>query len=115
MMNNPKFKKLDEGFICKVCGAKVKPLGYTSRDHCPCCLHSIHVDISPGDRANPCKGVLRPIGIENNNKKGIVILYQCEKCKQTHKNKSANDDNYDAILSLSNYTFNDYLKKLNKQ
>ena len=54
------FTKNDEGFICKNCGRKVEKLGYTSRDHCPYCLCSIHIDNNPGDRANDCKGILRP-------------------------------------------------------
>ena len=59
-----RFNELDEGFICKHCGKEVLPLGYSSRDHCPYCLYSIHIDINPGDRQNTCLGMLRPIGIE---------------------------------------------------
>ena len=77
------FKKVDESFICVNCGKEVKPLGYTSRNHCPYCLHSLHVDITPGDRANPCKGILKPIGIGNSNKKGYIINFKCEKCGAT--------------------------------
>ena len=63
------FKKLDNGFECVNCGKIVKPLGYTSRNHCPHCLCSLHVDVDPGDRANSCKGMMTPIGIEYNAKK----------------------------------------------
>ena len=58
------FTKRDESFICENCGKEVGELGYTSRDHCPHCLYSKHVDINPGDRLNTCKGLLKPIGIE---------------------------------------------------
>ena len=44
------FTKRDEEFICENCGKKVEKLGYTSRDHCPHCLCSKHVDCFPGDR-----------------------------------------------------------------
>ena len=47
------FVKKDEAFTCINCGKEVSPLGYTTRDHCPHCLYSIHIDIMPGDRANP--------------------------------------------------------------
>ena len=49
-----RFNELDEGFICENCGKEVTPAGYTSRDHCPYCLYSKHVDINPGDRQNTC-------------------------------------------------------------
>lgn len=95
------FKKNDSGFICKYCGKKVEPLKYSSRDHCPYCLHSIHIDIMPGDRANNCLGDLEPIGLDINGKKGYVILYKCKKCNSIIKNKSAQDDDYNKILEIS--------------
>ncbi len=94
------FEKNDNSFICAVCGANVPPLKYTSRDHCNKCLCSIHIDINPGDRANTCLGVLRPISVVNSNKKGYIINYKCDKCKQLHNNKSANDDSFEAILQV---------------
>lgn len=93
--------KNDNGFICRHCGKEVKPLGYTSRDHCPYCLYSIHIDNIPGDRANNCLGDLVPISIENNNKKGYVIVYKCNKCGEIKRNKSANDDDFETILEVS--------------
>ena len=58
-----KFIVRDEEFICENCNKLVNKLGYTSRDHCPHCLYSKHVDINPGDRLNECKGLLKPIQI----------------------------------------------------
>lgn len=95
-----KFTVLDEKFICENCGAKVEKLGYTSRDHCPFCLYSKHVDINPGDRKNNCKGLLKPIGIEK-FKDTFKILYKCEICNQNHKNIIANDDNMNEIIRIS--------------
>ena len=94
------FTMIDEDFICENCHKEVKALGYTARDHCPYCLYSKHVDIMPGDRQNPCKGPLKPIGIEN-FKDTYKILYQCEKCKEPHKNIIAKDDDMDLIIKLS--------------
>lgn len=95
------FTKRDEEFICENCGRKVEKLVYTSRDHCPYCLCSKHVDILPGDRANECKGILRPVQVEIDNKKGFVIEYKCEKCGKRHKNKSATDDNKDLLIKFT--------------
>lgn len=95
-----KFNELDESFICKNCGMKVLPLGYTSRDHCPYCLYSLHVDINPGDRSNPCLGLLKPIGIEK-YKDTYKIIYKCLKCHKTHKNIIAKDDDMNKIIEIS--------------
>jgi len=94
------FSKLDEEFICENCGKDVKKLNYTSRDHCPYCLHSKHVDINPGDRANICKGLLVPIEIEK-FKNTYKIIYKCKKCNQIHKNIITTDDDFDKIINIS--------------
>ena len=91
---------IDESFVCENCGKEVEKLSYTARDHCPFCLHSKHVDINPGDRANECKGIFKPIGIEK-FKDTYKILYKCTKCNQEHKNIIATDDNMDLIIKLS--------------
>ena len=100
------FVKNDDEFICKNCGSQVKKLGYTSRDHCNSCLYSLHVDISPGDRLNPCKGLLKPINVIVTGKKE-QIEYICTKCGQRVKNIIATDDNKDEILKvMKDYALN---------
>lgn len=96
-----RFNELDEKFICLNCGKKVDKLEYSSRDHCPHCLYSLHVDINPGDRQNNCKGLLKPIDLEK-FKDTYKIIYKCEKCNQLHKNIMAKDDNYEEIIKLTN-------------
>ncbi len=107
------FVKNDSGFICAVCGKAVEKLNSTSRDHCNFCLCSLHVDVNPGDRQNDCKGVLVPIEVTQNAKKGYIITYKCSKCGQTHNNKAAEDDNFSTILKVMNKTYNidDYRNK----
>lgn len=94
------FIKNDNEFICINCGKKVEKLKYTSRDHCNHCLHSVHVDIFPGDRANECKGVLKPINVIVDSKKGKQILYRCMKCNKEVRNIVASDDNEDEIYKV---------------
>ena len=91
---------IDETFICENCGKNVDKLYYTARDHCPYCLYSKHVDINPGDRANTCKGLLEPIGIEK-FKDTFKIIYKCKKCSEIHKNIIYNDDYFNKIIDLS--------------
>ena len=93
--------KNDNSFICVNCGEMVEKLNYTSRNHCPHCLHSLHVDIIPGDRKNTCKGVLQPIAVETSSKKGYVIVFKCKKCGAITRNKSAEDDNFGVMLEIS--------------
>ena len=95
-----KFNMINDEFICGNCGKLVKKSLTTARDHCNHCLYSKHVDINPGDRANDCGGLLKPIGVEK-FKKTYKIIYKCEKCGEVHKNIMSNDDNFDLIIKLS--------------
>ena len=91
---------IDNGFICENCKRQVSPLVYSARDHCPFCLYSKHLDIYPGDRMNLCQGLMKPVGIEK-FKDTYKIIYKCSKCGEIHKNKSANDDDFNLIINLS--------------
>ncbi len=88
-MDTARFTKNDSGFICKNCGFEVLPLGNTSRNHCPRCLCSLHVDINPGDRACSCGGILEPVSAVPDAKKGFIINHKCRKCGYEIRNKAA--------------------------
>ena len=93
------FIRVKESFICENCGVKVEGNGYTN--HCPDCLYSKHVDsIIPGDRLNPCKGLMKPIYVEVKRGK-YIIVHQCLKCGKIHRNKAVPNDNIDLIIELS--------------
>ena len=94
------FIKNDNEFNCINCGKKVDKLKYTSRDHCNSCLHSVHVDIFPGDRSNECQGLLVPINVIQNTKKGQVIIYKCNKCGKEVRNIVAEDDDRETIYKV---------------
>ena len=105
-LQGKRFVKNDTGFVCVNCGTTVLPLGHTSRNHCPKCLCSLHVDINPGDRANPCRGILRPIAVEPDAKKGYILIQKCEKCGEIRRNKTAHDakvqpDDIGLIIALT--------------
>ncbi|MBQ8849018.1 MAG: RNHCP domain-containing protein [Clostridia bacterium] len=100
-LEQKRFSKNDDGFICLHCGKEVSPLGYTSRNHCPHCLWSIHVDVNPGDRANTCRGALRPVRSEPDPKKGFVVIHRCERCGEIRRNKAAADDNRSLLIKLT--------------
>ena len=105
-MDTKRFQKNDNGFICRNCGKEVLPLGYSSRNHCPFCLCSLHVDILPGDRQNPCGGLLRPIRADVDSKKGYMIVHRCETCGETVRNRAATDaknqpDDLELVIRLT--------------
>jgi rubrerythrin len=98
MIEEKKFKRKTEDFVCENCGEMVKGNGYT--DHCPKCLFSKHVDINPGDRNAYCRGIMEPIGVEKNGEL-YILLYQCQKCGYKHKVKKAEEDNFEEIIKIS--------------
>lgn len=106
MMEMKRFLKNDSGFICAHCGKEVAPLGFTSRNHCPFCLWSLHVDVNPGDRANTCGGQMEPISALPDAKKGFVIVHRCTKCGELHRNRAAHEatvqpDNKKLLIALT--------------
>ncbi|MBP3580017.1 MAG: RNHCP domain-containing protein [Clostridia bacterium] len=113
-METKRFSKNDSGFTCVNCGFEVEPLIRTSRNHCPKCLCSLHVDVLPGDRANECAGVLRPIRVFPDAKKGYVIHYKCDKCGQEGNNKAALKKCAKDVLPDEQYDNEDLLIKLTK-
>ena len=104
-----RFRKNDEGFVCLNCGKTVEPLGRTSRNHCPFCLWSLHVDINPGDRANPCRGLMKPVAAIADAKKGYIIIHKCQKCSAILRNKAAygtsvQPDDMSLIIELTSHS-----------
>ena len=93
-----RFTKTVEDFTCAHCGAFVSGNGYTN--HCPHCLYSRHVDNTPGDRASNCGGMMTPIAIEKDGEK-FIIVHKCEKCGKTIRQHAADNDDIDAIISIS--------------
>jgi hypothetical protein len=99
-MQPKKFTKINEGFICQVCGHENPPADKTCRNHCQKCLCSKHVDINPGDRAETCHGILRPVAIQVCGGEMCTIVFRCEKCGMERKNKIALDDDRQKLLAV---------------
>lgn len=101
-MENTLFTKKDSGFVCLNCGKEVPPLGYSSRNHCPYCLCSRHVDVNPGDRASECGAVMDPIEVRTEAKRGFVITHRCRKCGFKRVNGSQKDDDTRLLIQYTN-------------
>ncbi len=93
------------GFVCAYCQSRIEPLSNGSyRNHCPFCLYSLHVDIVPGDRASPCRQLMKPIGLVHKGGKGWQIVHACTSCGHRAVNRIAVDtiqsDDYVRLASL---------------
>ena len=101
MQEKKRFIAINKEFKCQNCEHEVQPAQKTCRNHCTECLHSLHVDDAiPGDRASSCHGLMKPITLTIDRKKGYIITHECTICSITQRNKTADDDNFDVITQL---------------
>lgn len=92
------FVKKVEDFTCEHCGAEVHGTGYTN--HCPRCLWSKHVDTTPGDRAESCGGMMRPIALEGTTPH-YRIVHKCMRCGAIRRVDVAATDDPAALIALA--------------
>lgn len=92
----------NHGFTCVACGMSVTPAPKTARNHCPRCLTSLHVDEhTPGDRMSACGGVMRAVDVRQKKRDEWSIVHECERCHKKLPNRTAPDDDFEAVLRLS--------------
>lgn len=91
----------NQGFVCLACGLWVGPLTNGSyRNHCPACLHSVHLDRVPGDRAAGCGGLMRPVQLGQKGGR-YRIEHECRRCGSRRWNRVAESTNQpDSMESL---------------
>jgi ribosome biogenesis GTPase len=92
-----------EHFTCANCGRPVQleAAGSEHRNHCPHCLHSVHVDAVPGDRAACCGGVMEPVTVWVRGRGEWALVHRCRTCGHLGSNRIAGDDNETLLLSLA--------------
>src|SRR6056297_171712 len=92
----------NDGFLCAACGMAVvqSAVGTRNRNHCPHCLCSLHVDITPGDRLSLCCGVMNPISCWIKENGEIALIHRCSRCGTIKSNRIAGDDNADSLKQL---------------
>ena len=90
-------------FVCKHCGRTVVSAGAGSdhRNHCPYCLCSQHLDITPGDREADCGGLMEPIAVWVRKNGEWAIIHRCRVCGTLSSNRIAADDNPVKLVSLA--------------
>jgi len=91
------------GFACRHCGFLVPYAGAGSehRNHCPQCLHSLHLDNTPGDRAAFCECVMEPIAVWVRKNQEWALVHRCRGCGHLSSNRIAADDNELLLLSMA--------------
>jgi DNA-directed RNA polymerase subunit M/transcription elongation factor TFIIS len=99
----PPRTEADQAFRCRKCkqliGAPAS--GGRHRNHCPNCLHSLHVDLQrPGDRRSACGSLMRPRGIIERRNGEQMILHECLGCGKTQPTRVAADDNPLLLMRL---------------
>jgi len=91
----------NEGFSCERCTAVVAPSHRTFRNHCPRCLTSKHVDdVTPGDRAALCRGLMNAVAIEGTDPDALDIIHACTVCSKISRNRAAPDDDREALFEI---------------
>lgn len=87
-----------ESFTCEQCDFMVKGDGYTN--HCPKCLWSKHIDLTPGDRRASCEGPMKPMAARYIKDK-YIIYHRCEKCGYEITNRASPSDSRELLISLT--------------
>lgn len=100
-----------DSFTCKICGWPVVSAGAGSshRNHCPNCLHSIHLDNEPGDRSSDCRGRMEPIGVWVRKNGEWAIIHRCRSCGKIVSNRIAADDNPMKLMALAMRPFGSHM------
>jgi hypothetical protein len=90
-------------FRCKRCGFVISHEGAGSahRNHCPQCLHSVHVDETPGDRAAVCGSIMEPVAVWVRANGEWAVIHRCKNCGKLSSNRVAADDNSFVLLSIA--------------
>ncbi|PIT98144.1 MAG: RNHCP domain protein [Candidatus Andersenbacteria bacterium CG10_big_fil_rev_8_21_14_0_10_54_11] len=83
----------NDAFTCEHCRTHVSAARGTSRNHCPACLTSKHVDSSiPGDRSANCRGLMPAIRYEGTDPGKLDLVHQCQRCGKISRNRTAPDE-----------------------
>lgn len=91
------FIKKQEDFTCENCATHIQGDGYTN--HCYECFYSKHVDDIPGDRANTCNSLMKPVAVSGTTS-AMDITHTCIRCGHTKNNKVQSLDNKSNLIEL---------------
>jgi hypothetical protein len=90
-------------FRCLQCRRHVplSAFGTQHRNHCPSCLWSRHLDVTPGDRRASCGSRMEPIAVTIRPGGEWVLIHRCAGCGVLHENRIAGDDSVFALMAIA--------------
>jgi rubrerythrin len=94
---------MSKAFVCQNCSFVVNDpdCGTKNRNHCPNCLHSVHLDDVSGDRTAKCGGLMEPISVWVRRNGEWAVMHRCNVCGTIHSNRIAPDDNPLLLMSIA--------------
>lgn len=90
-------------FLCAHCRCAIPATapGTAHRNHCPHCLWSLHVDLTPGDRRSACRGPMEPVAVGVRPDGEWSLVHRCRRCGMIRMNRIAGDDNELLLVSMA--------------
>ena len=90
-------------FRCVQCRQQIQPeaFGTAHRNHCPLCLWSRHLDVTPGDRKAACGSRMEPVAVTMRPGGEWALIHRCLGCGTLHENRIAGDDSLFALLAIA--------------
>ncbi|MDX6743937.1 RNHCP domain-containing protein [Actinocorallia sp. A-T 12471] len=98
---NSNFQKVDT-FDCARCGltATTYAADGRRRNHCPSCLHSLHVQDASGG-VSACRSRMSPISIAVLRDGDWRIIHRCVRCDELTSSPVSPDDNQLILLRMA--------------
>lgn len=92
-----------ETFSCVRCGLTVsaRDAGDGLRNHCPSCLHSLHVRDHVRGGPSTCRGRMSPISIAVLRTGDWTVVHRCVRCDELTSSPVAADDNQLILMRMA--------------
>ncbi|MEV0587998.1 RNHCP domain-containing protein [Nonomuraea sp. NPDC050310] len=90
-------------FTCTRCGLTVTTLAPDGvrRDHCPTCLHSLHVTDHVQGGPSECRSRMAPISIAVLRNGDWMLIHRCSGCGELTSSPVRGDDNQLILLRMA--------------
>ncbi|SEK98796.1 RNHCP domain-containing protein [Nonomuraea pusilla] len=90
-------------FPCVRCGLTVTASGPdgTPRNHCPSCLHSLHVLDAVEGGPSECRSRMAPISIAVLRTGDWMVIHRCARCGELTSNPICPDDNQLILMRMA--------------
>ncbi|MFC9266405.1 RNHCP domain-containing protein [Streptomyces zhihengii] len=90
-------------FTCTWCGLSVSACAAdgTPRNHCPSCLHSLHLLDHVEDGPSDCEGRMSPIAVAVLRTGDWMVIHRCLRCDELTSNPVCADDNQLILMRMA--------------